>query len=864
MTLSSTSKSTPSFGTGARMTPAPTNGAPGTPAPLPLAPTLGTDQASIQAGVRAPQDEAQRLEALANLVKAKTAEQASAIEAAAAQATDGNVVAQGFNTLVNMAKGNRDALDSSVARSLRVLRSELPKDLETFHDMMEGANGDPVKLQAASEFLQAALMKAQDAGRGVDEQIQAFNSTNKFWSGLTADVSAGLLTLGGAALVMTGLGAPIGVAMIAGAMVVGGAATVGAHALLDNQYSLKEEGAGNFLLGGLNAGAAVFTGGMSAGLTQTVARSAALQGAIGGMTGLAQEGSQGFQEGWLSRLAVSIGVGATVGGIAQGAGSRLLGEGLESAIAVKGAQAALGSASGAAGSGGAALLNEAGEGFQEGWQNRVTDQAMGGALAGAVSSLGPNLAARNVDAKGRQMLRRGAQAMDAADRAAIASVATPYGKGPATSAGEPLPSPGARRASNVAIDHPAQPGQKLILPQAEFMGFTLTKDGEMGLRLIDQGVRVGNKLTVKASPELMESFGLARPEQLGKTVAGVTVTDRDGAPVTLKVATITGIAADGQSVTLADPAGNSYARVPASALDGPPALRPVTRQQLADQNSLLKQLQARGAGSLRQMYDYLAADLSTRLAKNPSLPAAFREAGMPIDTWKDAPAAWERLSADQRLKVAQRLGQAVSEEVAGTFKFAAPDVAFESTDHLAGSYKDGRITLNPLELKGPLVNVLDTLVHEQTHAYQGFLAREGHQLDLPMTMREEVGQYQRAFQSENYVNPAPDLLKPGPYSPIGAERMVTRHSQEALFLKLMKSDLSSRERLLVQEWRFKWTGKPLTGSDYLRLNRDLHETWMKTYKNQALEGHADRVSHSVTSSLLGAERRIELETSIRR
>lgn len=820
--------------------------------------------ASIQAGARGHQDEAKRLEALVSLVKAKAAEQASAIEAAAAHATDGNVVAEGFNTLVNMVKGNRDALDSTVAQSLRVLRSELPKDLETFHGMMEAAHGDPVKLQAASEFLQAALTKAQDSRQGVDRQLQAFNSTNKFWSGLTADVSAGLLTLGGAALVMTGLGAPIGAAMIAGAVVVGGAATVGAHALLDNQYSLKEEGVGNFLLGGLNAGAAVFTGGMSAGLTQTVARSAALQGGIAGMTGLAQEGSQGFQEGWLSRLAVGVGVGAAVGGIAHGAGSRLLGEGLENAIAAKGAQAALGSASGAAGSGGAALLNEASEGFREGWQDRVKDQAIGGALAGAVSSLGPDLAARNVDAKGRKMLRHGAQDMGAADRASIASVATPYGKPLPTSAGEPLPSPGARKASNVEIDHPSQPGQKLLLPEAEFSGFTLTKDGELGLRIVDQGIRVGKKLTVNASPELMESFGLTRPEQLGKTVTGVRVTDQNGAPVTLKEATITGIAADGQSVTLTDPAGNSYARVPANAVDVPAALRPATRQQLADQNSLLKHMQERGAGTLRQVYDRLAADLSTRLSKNPAIPAAFREAGMPVGSWKEAQAAWNRLSPDQRLKVAQKLGQAVSEDVAGIFKFAAPAVAFESTDHLAGSYKDGRITLNPLELQGPLVNVLDTLVHEQTHAYQGFLAREGHQLAMPMAIREEVGQYQRAFQSENYVNPAPDLLKAGPHSTIGAERMVTRHSQEALFLKLMKSNLSHRERLLVQEWRFKWAAKPHTGGDYLRLNRDLYENWMKTYKTQALEGHADRVSHSVTSALLGAERRIHLETGLHR
>ncbi|MBO9541739.1 hypothetical protein J7643_14210 [bacterium] len=841
----------------------PLTGAPVTPPQRTPAPTLVSDTASIQAGARDPQDEAKRLEALVNQVKAKAAEQASAIEAAAAQATDGNLVAEGFNSLVNVFKGNRDALDSTVSQSLHVLRSELPKDLETFHGMMEAANGDPAKLQAASDFLQGALTKAQNSREKFDRQLQAFSSTNKFWSGLTADVSVGLLTVGGAALVMTGLGAPIGAAMIAGAAVVGGAATVGAHALLDNQYSLKEEGMSNFLLGGLNAGAAVFTGGLSAGLTQTAARSAALQGGIAGMTGLAQEGSQGFQEGWLSRVAVGVGVGAAVGGAVHGAGSKLLGEGLENAIAAKGAQAALGGASGAAGSGGAALLNEASDGFREGWQDRVKDQTIGGALGGAVSSLGPNLAARNVDAKGRQMLRHGARDMGAADRASIASVATPYGK-PLPAASEPLPSPGARRASNVAIDHPNQPGQKLILPEAEFSGFTLGKDGELGLRIVDQGIRVGKKLTVQASPELMESFGLTRPNQLGKTVTGVTVTDQNGAPVSLKEARITGIAADGQSVTLTDPAGNSYARVPATAIDLPAALRPASRQQLADQNRLLKQLQERGAGSLKQMYDHLSGDLSTRLSKSAALPAAFREAGMPISAWNEAPAAWERLSADQRLKVAQKLGQAVSAEVADTFKFPAPAVAFEATENLAGSYKDGKITLNPRELQGPLVNVLDTLVHEQTHAYQGFLAREGHQLAMPLEIREEVGNYQRAFQRENYVNPAPDLLKAGPQATFAAERMVTRHSQEALFLKLMNSGLSNRERLLVQEWRFKWANKPQTGSEYLRLNRDLYENWTKTYKNQSLEGHAHRVSSTVTSNLLGKARRIDLEMGLRR
>ncbi len=347
----------------------------------------------------------ERLKRVAELraaVEAQAASKADAIAAAQKQAGSGNVAARAFNSFVNVFNKNQTEMQQAADHAVRLYKSELPADLGRYSDLIAAAGEDPAKLAAADEFLRGAMTRAEQAGRAFDKTQADFKQGSKFWSGITADVTAGLMVLGGAALCITGFGAPIGAGLIAGGFVAGGAATVGMHALLDSQYDFKKEALGNFLVGGISSGATVLTAGAGAGVTASLGRLAVRQGTIGATTGLAgaaaNEASGGWQDGWALRLFTSTAIGAGTGA-ALGAGSgaiasKLIPQNL-SATAQRAVSVGLGSATGATGAGAGAVINEGIGGFQEGWLDRVVQQALGGGLSGLAYAFGPDLAARN-------------------------------------------------------------------------------------------------------------------------------------------------------------------------------------------------------------------------------------------------------------------------------------------------------------------------------------------------------------------------------------------------------------------------------------------------------------------------------------
>ena len=338
-------------------------------------------------------------DAISQQLQQRFATQASAITAATAEAKAGNVVARGFNSFLNVFNHNMDEMDQARDNAVRLLRNDLPRDLARFNDMVAAAGGDPERIAAAEDYLEGALARAQAAGEEFDRRRGDFGSSNKFWSGLAADVGAGLLVLGGTALAVTGFGAPVGAGLIAAGFAVGGAASVGAHALLDNQYDFRREAAGNFLVGGISAAATVATAGAAAGVTSglgtRVAGYASSQAVTSGLTSFAQEGAQGFNEGWLGRVAIGTAAGAVVGraasGVASGVATRLVPQAGSNAVARAGVNIVSGAAAGAAGAGGGALVNEAIGGFDEGWRGRLGQATLGGALSGGVQAAGTEL-----------------------------------------------------------------------------------------------------------------------------------------------------------------------------------------------------------------------------------------------------------------------------------------------------------------------------------------------------------------------------------------------------------------------------------------------------------------------------------------
>ncbi|MDB5096221.1 MAG: hypothetical protein JWM80_642 [Cyanobacteria bacterium RYN_339] len=259
-------------------------------------------------------------------------QQVKAIEAADAKAHGGNVVARGFNRFLNVFKHNDDKLGVAKANALNALTHDMNAALKTYHD--EVAAGSP----QAEEHLKVAMGEAQQAGQAYDQALGSFAKGNKFWSGIAADVLAGVTVVAGVALTATGLGAPIGVPlMAAGAFLAGGAVTLGAHGLLDNQFDLKKEGIQTFAVGGVGGIAAALTGGASeaftAGITGTAAR------VVG------QEAIQGAGARFMIGAAANSVVGAGFGGATSGVQAIAAGE--DAAGVLK--ATALGAAGGAVG-----------------------------------------------------------------------------------------------------------------------------------------------------------------------------------------------------------------------------------------------------------------------------------------------------------------------------------------------------------------------------------------------------------------------------------------------------------------------------------------------------------------------------------
>lgn len=273
-------------------------------------------------------------------------QQAAAIDATSKDLTSGNAVARGFNAMVNVFTHKQDHLESQRQTAVRALRSTLPGDLETFHHLITAAGDDPVKQQAATTFLQTALARTQQAVDSYNDKATDLSKSNKFWSGIASDTLAGIGVAVGVGLCLTGAGATVGAPLIAASFAGGGALSLGGHALLDNQFDLKKEGLGTFVVGGLSGVATAVTAGasnavagrLSAGAARVfganAVKGAVVQGGImaaargltNGVVGatitgaqqLVDERARGYQPGAAQRILKAAGSGA-VGGFVGGA-----------------------------------------------------------------------------------------------------------------------------------------------------------------------------------------------------------------------------------------------------------------------------------------------------------------------------------------------------------------------------------------------------------------------------------------------------------------------------------------------------------------------------------------------------------------
>lgn len=376
-----------------------TPAAPAAPGRQPTPPRRDSDPSDPAA----PADLGSTRKSQAARVGAAVAAQAAAREQKLAKVTDGNAIARSFNSMVDVFTGNREAMAKARDNAIRIQRSELTADLTAYNGMVDAAKDDPTKLAAADDFLRAATGKAEVAGAKYDQALEALSSNHKFWAGTAADVVSGLAVLSGVALCMTGFGAPIGAGLIAGGAVVGGAATIGAHALLDNQYDVRKEGLANFLVGGISSAATVFTAGLGAGAAQfgraLLVREAVVGSSVGVAGAMANEGAQGWQAGWQTRVlrggSIGAGIGLLAGGVSARVASKFVPAGTQSALAQRAMITSIGAGTGGAAGGAAGLANEAVDGFQDGWQGRVGRQASAGAISAAAYGLAPNLQARN-------------------------------------------------------------------------------------------------------------------------------------------------------------------------------------------------------------------------------------------------------------------------------------------------------------------------------------------------------------------------------------------------------------------------------------------------------------------------------------
>ncbi|MEB3222460.1 MAG: hypothetical protein VKS61_10315 [Candidatus Sericytochromatia bacterium] len=257
----------------------------------------------------------------------------AALAAKDRKAQGGNAVAQGFNALVGRLSGAGDRLGLVRAAAETALTRELATAFKAYRAHV--ASGDP----DAERDMRAALAAARKKVQAYDEAIAGRQQTNKFWSGVTADLVAGVAVAAGVALTVSGVGAPIGVPLLAaGAFVGGGALAVGARAALDNQFDLQQEGLAAFAVGGLGGVGAALTGGASQALTAGMSSQAARV--------LGQEAVQGAAGRFLIGAGANATVGAGLGGATSGAQALASGGSLESVLKAT----ALGAAGGAVGS----------------------------------------------------------------------------------------------------------------------------------------------------------------------------------------------------------------------------------------------------------------------------------------------------------------------------------------------------------------------------------------------------------------------------------------------------------------------------------------------------------------------------------
>jgi hypothetical protein len=308
--------------------------------------------AALSAG---PAVDEQKLTATLAEITATAKGQAAAITSSAKELTSGNAVARGFNSVVNFFNHKQDRMESQRQNAVKALTSTLPGDLETFHRMITAAGNDPAKNKAATDFLQKALDRTQSAVDTYNDKATDLSKSNKFWSGIASDTIAGIGVAVGVGLCLTGAGATVGAPLIAASFAGGGALSVGSHALLDNQFSLKREGLSTFVIGGISGVATAVTAGASTAVAGRISAGAAkvfganavkgavVQGAImatargvtSGVVGatisgaqqIAEEHATGNQAGAGKRILKAMGTGA-VGGFVGGA----LWSGVSSAI----------------------------------------------------------------------------------------------------------------------------------------------------------------------------------------------------------------------------------------------------------------------------------------------------------------------------------------------------------------------------------------------------------------------------------------------------------------------------------------------------------------------------------------------------
>lgn len=335
-------------------------------------------------------------EQLLENISSQASAQADQLEKAWKGTQSGNLVSRTFNSVLGKATGHENKAQVDVAKAVAKYR-ELPQLINQLRQDLKAAEKNPAQSEKLLAAFRATLQSTETLGKAAEAQLGLVQSSNKFWSGLTAEITSTLLVTSAAALAVRKLGMPMNAATAAAGFVLGGSTNVATHALFDNQYDVKREGLGNFLTAGISSSAMVITAKPgTTTLTRMVTTQAVVAGTTAGAGAVAREYEQGFQAGWQKRVATGTMVGAGVGVITGAAGSvvaKVMPQGGQNLVQKGIHQATTGAVTGTFGAGVAGTLNEAFNGFSEGWQTRVQQQMVGGAITGAVLSFAPSIQA---------------------------------------------------------------------------------------------------------------------------------------------------------------------------------------------------------------------------------------------------------------------------------------------------------------------------------------------------------------------------------------------------------------------------------------------------------------------------------------